>query len=322
MKKKKINILRQNKNELEKALIGFDGLGLNLAGRIGQVDCCFTVSHLVSFALRKMGITAHPVNCEVIFTNKDMRAYSPTVLKPKMTKKELDAFFINAPDEAWSVGIGCDGGTKKVKDGKVKEDKDAPSLHTVIWLPDTCEIIDLTAFQGTRNDKNLWIHPYWTSIFNLTLLRTPVNKENEKLFLMDNEVILPVEYEIDYGLKDDISPLVWFLPKRQTGKLWYKSFDSKDKGETSVLLSACLIMISKATKQKCPSSKQIKKWADELLSIDEFMEIDPDTIAGLPQAMSQVLIMGGFPHLPVKAMGGETLNNVNKVRSAYGMEPL
>lgn len=322
MTKKKVNTLRHNKKELEKALLGFDGLAIELVARIGQVDCCFTVSHLVAFALSKMGIEAHPVNCEVIFTNKEMRAYSPTVMKPKMTKKELDAFFTNAPDEAWSVGIGCDGGTKKVKDGKVKEDKNARSLHTVIWLPDTCEIIDLTAFQGTRNDKNLWIHPYWTSIFNLALLRTPVNKDKEKLFLMDNEVVLPQTYEIEYGLKQDVSPLVWFLPKKQIGKLWYQSFDTKDEGETSILLSACFILISRATKQKCPSTKQIKKWADELLAIDAILEIDPETIDGLSEAMSQVLIMGGFPHLPVKAMGGETLNNVNKIRSAYGMEAL
>jgi hypothetical protein len=322
MKKREVKKLRHNKKELERALLGFDGLGLELVARLGQVDCCFTVSHLVAFALSKMGIEAHPVNCEVIFTNKEMRDYSPTTRQFK-DKKEIDKFWKEAPDNAWSVGIGVDGGTRKVgTDGKVTENKEAHSLHTVIWLPETCEIIDLTAFQGTRNDKNLWIHPYWTSIFDLTLLKTPVHEEGEKLFLMDNEVVLPESYEISLGVEHDISPLVWFLPKKQTGKLWYKSFDSKDNGETSILLSACLIMISKATKQKCPSSKQIKKWADELLSIDEFMQINPDTITGLPEAMNQVLIMGGFPHLPIKAMGGETLNNINKIRSAYGMEAL
>ena len=109
---------------------------------------------------------------------------------------------------------------------------------------------------------------------------------------------------------------------KQTGKLWYKTFESVDKGETSILLSACLIMISKATMQKCPSRKQIEKWTDQLIKLNEMITIDPQTVTGIDEAMQQILIMGGYPHLPVKAIGGETLNNVNKLRSAYGMEPL
>ena len=318
------NIIRDNKKELERALLGFDGLGINLVARIGRPDCCFTMSHLVAFALKKMGISAEPVNCEVIFTNKAMREYSPTLtlLKDKKAKKE---FWENAPEYAWSVGIGCDGGSRRENNGIVTENPDTPSLHTVIWLPDTCEIIDLTAFQGTRNDKKLWIHPYWTTIFDVTKLRTPVSKNGEKILyeFAEGQIYMPESnYNIRYGVEHDISPLVWFLPKEQKGKLWYQNFDSVDSGETSVLLSACLIMISKATKQKCPSGRIIKQWSDELLALDEEFTIDPTKVDGIDEAMSQVLLMGGFPHLPVKAVGGETLNNVNKLRSAYGMEPL
>ena len=46
---------------------------------------------------------------------------------------------------------------KLVKKYADEPDKDKIPLHTVIWLPDTCEIIDLTAFQATRNEKNLWV---------------------------------------------------------------------------------------------------------------------------------------------------------------------
>ena len=49
MIKREVNTLRHNKKKLERALLGFDGLGVNLVARIGQVDCCFTVSHLVAY---------------------------------------------------------------------------------------------------------------------------------------------------------------------------------------------------------------------------------------------------------------------------------
>ena len=310
MIKREVNTLRHNKKTLERALLGFDGLGVNLVARIGQVDCCFTVSHLVAYALSKMGIEAYPVNCEVAFTNKHMREYSPTVRKFE-NDEEKEKFWKEAPDLAWSVGIGAD-----------EPDKDKIPLHTVIWLPDTCEIIDLTAFQATRNEKSLWVHPYWTSIFDLTKLRTAVNDNGEKIMTTGADIILPHQYEIKNGVDYDISPLVWFFPKEQTGKLWYKQFESVDEGETAVLLAACFLKICKATMQKEPSTKQILKWAEELVEMEEVITINPSHVKGVMEALNQVLLMGGFPHLPVKMMGGETLNNVNKARSAYGMPPL
>jgi hypothetical protein len=251
-----------------------------------------------------------------------MREYSPTVRHFK-DKSEIDQFWKDAPEFAWSVAVGHDSPNRKELLEKQGKNPEKPALHTVIWLPETCEIIDLTAFQATRNKKNLWVHPYWTSVFDLTLLRTPVCSNREKILLEDHNLQLPnTSYEIDYGAKQDISPLVWFQPMKQTGKLWYKTFESVEKGETSILLSACLIMISKATMQKCPSRKQIEKWTDQLIKLNEMITIDPQDVTGIDEAMQQILIMGGYPHLPVKAVGGETLNNVNKLRSAYGMEPL
>ena len=211
---------------------------------------------------------------------------------------------------------------KLVKKFADEPDKEKIPLHTVIWLPDTCEIIDLTAFQATRNEKSLWVHPYWTSIFDLTKLRTAVNDNGEKIMTTGADIILPHQYEIKNGVDYDISPLVWFFPKEQTGKLWYKQFESVDEGETAVLLAACFLKICKATMQKEPSTKQILKWAEELVEMEEVITINPSHVKGVMEALNQVLLMGGFPHLPVKMMGGETLNNVNKARSAYGMSPL
>lgn len=118
------------------------------------VQACLTVSTAAALALKDHGVNAVARTCQITFANqKWVDAYNERGVE-WMKERVKDG---TLGDDCWSVGIGY------------PEPDDQYPLHAVIHLPDTNEIIDLTAHQADRPNHNLRVEPLWMKLDELKM---------------------------------------------------------------------------------------------------------------------------------------------------------
>ncbi len=115
------------------------------------IQACLSCSLITANALTHYGIPAEPRICRVTFANEEWVKW--------VNEHGLDEWvnILNkgeAPDELWTIGIGYEGSKETAPD-------EGEAFHAVVFLPVDDEIVDMTAGQASRPEKNLIIEPYW-----------------------------------------------------------------------------------------------------------------------------------------------------------------
>lgn len=121
-------------------------VGPYLIEKFGSVETCLSVSLVVQNALRTLGVEAQARTCEVLFCNQKYRRHLDEVGLAEIEKLVQTQ---SLPPDEWCIGIGVD------------VPGDANPLHAIVYLPEFDEIIDLTAHQASRPERQLVIPPFW-----------------------------------------------------------------------------------------------------------------------------------------------------------------